>query len=249
MSTEHQPIPPAALLRENKTLLRQAAYYYMETDPEQKRIATETLMRLTFGEYPSAMIDAIFQRGPGRQPDLYDAFFLAQFIDAFNQGQLIAGSFDLPHPPARRSDIAENQRRLADVTMMGDELADVTTGVPARFTALYHGGHAGRSFGDGTLGWNGPITLTTQNIETGEMSTHGLPPAQCVLLARTASIYDVRYLLKNQGMVARWPRGRAGITLLVKIDSGLWHPRMPGDALETIERLSESMLGEVTRFR
>ncbi|NLF78559.1 MAG: hypothetical protein GX573_22935 [Chloroflexi bacterium] len=71
--------------------MRQAAHYYMKTDPEQKCIATETLMRLTFGEYPSAMIDAIFQRGPGRQPDLYDGSLLAQFIDAFNQGQLIAG--------------------------------------------------------------------------------------------------------------------------------------------------------------
>ena len=70
--------------------MRQAAYYYTEIDPEKKRIATETLMRLTFGEYPSAMIDAIFQRGSGRQPDLYDGFLLAQFIDAFNQRQLIA---------------------------------------------------------------------------------------------------------------------------------------------------------------
>lgn len=70
MTTAPTPIPPAALLGENKTLLRQAAYYYMETDPEQKRIATETLMRLKFGQYPSALIDAIVQRGPGRQPSV-----------------------------------------------------------------------------------------------------------------------------------------------------------------------------------
>lgn len=86
--------------------------------------------------------------------------------------------------------------------MMGAELAGLTTDVPARFTALCHGGHEGLSFDDGTLGWSGPITLTTQNIETDEISTQGLPPAQCVLLAGTASVYDVRYRLKNQGAVA-----------------------------------------------
>ena len=231
MVTEFESAAPAALLRENKTLLRQAAYYYTEIDPEQKRIATETLMRLTFGKYPSALIDAIFQRGPGRDPDLYDAFFLAQFIDALNRGQLIAGSFDVPHPPARRSNIAENQRRLESVTMMGKTLVDVTTGVAARFTALYHGGHAGRSFGDGTLGWSSPITLTSQDIETGEMRTHAVPPGQCVLVAGTAPIYDMRYLLSNFGAVARWPRGEARITLLVKIDPELWSRQIPSDLL------------------
>lgn len=44
----------------------------------------------------------------------------------------------------------------------------------------------------------------------------------------------------NCGMVARWARGKAHITLIVKVDSGLWQPRIPGDALEIIERLAES---------
>jgi hypothetical protein len=220
MTGESNWARPAALLRENKTLVQQAAFYLMETDPEQRRIAEGTLALAAAGAYPSRLIDAIFQRGPGRKPDLYDGFYLAQFIHAFNDWELIAGSFDVPYPPARRGDVAENQRRVETVSMT-EQLFDVATGAPASFTALYHGGHGGRSFGDGTLGWGRPITLTTQHDETGEQRTHLLPPGQCVLLAGTASIYDVRYLLRQQGMVARWPRGQARITLIVRAEPGL----------------------------
>jgi hypothetical protein len=118
MSTEHQHVSPAALLRENKTLMRQAAYYYMETEPEQKQLAADVLIRATLGQYDRDMIDAFVQRGPGRELDLYDGFFLGSFLDALNHWQLIAGSFDVPYPPARRGDIAENQRRLESATMM-----------------------------------------------------------------------------------------------------------------------------------
>lgn len=240
MSNPDNFVRPTALLREHRTLARQAAAYHMQTDPEQHWLAQDMLLRMTLGAFPADLLDVLFQRGPGREPDLYDAFLAAQFIDALNTGQLLAGSFDVPYPPARRGDVAENQRRLSEVTMMGEALVDVTTGVEARFTALYHGGHEGRSCGDGVMSWSGPITLTTQNTGTGEVHSHLLPAGQCALLVGTASVYDVRYLLRNHGMVARWPRGRARITLLVRVDPDLWHTSIPTDVLVTLERTAKS---------
>ena len=85
----------------------------------------------------------------------------------------------------------------------------------------YHGGE-GQPIGDGVVTWDAPITLKSQRTETGETAALDLPAGQCLLLAGTVAILDLRLLIMRHGVVARWPRGQARITLLAKADAHLW---------------------------
>jgi hypothetical protein len=151
------------------------------------------------------LLDSLFQEDGDRRPECVDMAFSSELVFQLMKGRLYYVGVDIRRPPVE----GPAERLLNEITL-------ATIGAPFKVEFMKVDGER-----RGQLSWDKPVTVHCHRAGGTHLTRQLEPGSACLEIGYTRAV-TTGLVLKERGLLARWPHGHSFVYLLYTDLKGLF---------------------------